>query len=173
MSSETESCVFRFVRTRKQRPNCVRRTAVKLREADCSHFPHNLGQYISAQLHTSEVLSPDKRTPCCNSTQHTLARDNDWNHHSWCTVVRFTAYYFTDWYEANWQRFCSWIDEDDLKNSASYRHENCWVDRHGLNSPRIRKEGGFYGVRRRMMSRREKSNRKMKRRIKFWEGRGK
>jgi hypothetical protein len=43
-----------------------------------------------------------------------------------------------------------------------------WIDMEirELKKARIRKEGGLYGVQRRMMRKREKNNRKMKRRIK-------
>jgi len=36
------------------------KAATKLREADWSQIPQNLGQYISAQIRTLEVLSPVK-----------------------------------------------------------------------------------------------------------------
>ena len=54
ISSEIESCVSR----------CQQEdAATKLHEADWSQIPQNVGQYISAQIRTSDVLSPDKGPP--------------------------------------------------------------------------------------------------------------
>lgn len=116
-----------------------------LSETDCSLTPHNLGQYISAQIHTSEVLSPHKGSPAVTglSTRQqqimTAATTSGVTQSDSQRTILPTDTKRTD------KRFCSWIDEDDLTNCASYRCENCRVDRHGDQGIR---EGGLNGVRR-------------------------